>query len=79
MEEVGIHIRDIRYYASQPWGVDGGLLLGFFAHLDGKDTLHVDHNELSEAEWITRDQIALDEDPLTLTSTLMQEFRKGNR
>ncbi len=78
MEEVGIRIKDIRYYACQPWGVDGGLLLGYFAHLDGDDTLKVDHSELSEAEWITKDEIAADENPITLTSTLMQEFRKGN-
>ena len=78
MEEVGIHIKDISYFGCQPWGVDGGLLLGYFAHLDGDDTLHVDHVELSEAEWITKDDIAPDENPLTLTATLMQEFRKEN-
>ena len=78
MEEVGIHIKDICYYASQPWGVDGGLLLGFFAKLDGDDTLHVDHNELATAAWVTKEELAQDDHPITLTSTLMQKFRKGN-
>ena len=77
MEEVGIKIKDIRYYASQPWGVDGGLLLGFFAHLDGDDTLHVDHHELATAAWVGKDELTKDDNPLTLTSTLMQEFIKG--
>ena len=78
MEEVGIKIKDIRYYASQPWGVDGGLLLGFFAKLDGDDTLHVDHHELATAAWVTKEEIVEDQHPITLTSTMMQEFRKGN-
>ena len=63
---------EIENYRFLGWRTEDGRLLN-------GQTLHVDHDELAEAEWITRDQIAIDEDPLTLTSTLMQEFRKGNR
>ena len=30
MEEVGLHVKNIRYYKSQPWGYDSDLLLGYF-------------------------------------------------
>ena len=30
LEEVGLRVRNIRYYASQPWGIDGNLSLGIF-------------------------------------------------
>lgn len=29
MEEVGLQVKDLRYYGSQPWGADANLLLGF--------------------------------------------------
>ena len=35
MEEVGLRVKDIRYYGSQPWGMDSNLLMGFYARLDG--------------------------------------------
>lgn len=31
MEEVGLQVKDLRYYGSQPWGADANLLLGFLA------------------------------------------------
>lgn len=47
MEEVGLQVKDLRYYGSQPWGVDANLLLGFFARLDGPSAIHLDRQELS--------------------------------
>lgn len=31
MEEVGLKVKNIRYYKSQPWGFDSNLLMGFSA------------------------------------------------
>jgi NAD+ diphosphatase len=56
-EEVGISIRDIRYVASQPHPFPGSLMLGFTAVLDGDDTLVIDHDEMAEAGWFTRDEV----------------------
>ena len=33
MEEVGLNVKNIRYYKSQPWGVDGNVLMGFYCDL----------------------------------------------
>ena len=56
-EEVGISVRDIRYVASQPHPFPASLMLGFTAVLDGDDTLVIDHTEIAEAGWFTRDEV----------------------
>jgi NAD+ diphosphatase len=56
-EEVGIRVRDVRYVASQPHPFPASLMLGFTAELDGDDTLLIDHQEIAEAGWFTRDEV----------------------
>ena len=52
MEEVGLKVKNITYYKSQPWGTDSNLLLGFFsASWTGSDRITMDEDELSTAEW----------------------------
>jgi NAD+ diphosphatase len=50
MEEVGLKVRDLRYYKSQPWGIDGNILMGFFCRLDGSRQIHLDRTELAMAD-----------------------------
>ncbi len=52
MEEVGLHVKNIRYYKSQPWGYDSDLLLGYFCELAEEHKIELDETELSLAEWI---------------------------
>lgn len=59
MEEAGIHVRNIRYYKSQPWGVALDLLAGFYCEVDGDDTITMDPGELKYAEWVRREDIVL--------------------
>jgi NAD+ diphosphatase len=56
-EEVGLAVTDVRYAASQPWPFPSSLMLGFVAQVSGDPTLRVDHSELSDAGWFSRDQI----------------------
>lgn len=76
MEEVGLKIKDIEYFKSQPWGVDSTLLLGFFAKLDGDDHIEVDHQELEKAMWVSAKDIDPNDNPTTLTATMIEHFRK---
>ena len=77
MEEVGLKVKNIRYYKSQPWGVDSNLLLGFFADLDGNDSIRMDEEELSEAEWFERGTMPAHDDGISLTREMMGVFEKG--
>ncbi|MBV9577488.1 MAG: NAD(+) diphosphatase [Chloroflexi bacterium] len=52
-EEVGLEIRDIRYFGSQPWPFPHQLMIGFTAHYaSGEIRLQAD--ELVEANWYSR-------------------------
>jgi len=81
MEEVGLHVRDIRYYRSQPWGFTDSLLAGFFAEVDGSNEVHLNTDgldELGEATWFTRDRMPAATDTLSLTAEMMERFRTGD-
>jgi NAD+ diphosphatase len=77
MEEVGLKVKNIRYYKSQPWAFSGSLLSGFFADLDGDDTVRVDEKELSEGKWFRRSEIPTDGNTMSLTWTMVEAFRSG--
>jgi len=77
MEEVGLKVKNIRYYKSQPWGVDGNVLMGFYCDLEGDSTVHLDEAELSMAQWFPRDQIPAQDDGISLTREMIRTFQEG--
>lgn len=78
MEEVGLCVKNLRYYKSQPWGKDGGVLMGFYCDLDGSDEIHLDENELSLAQWHERDALPAHDDGISLTREMIRVFEEGN-
>lgn len=78
MEEVGIKVKNIRYYKSQPWAFSGSLLMGFFCDLDGSDKITLDTSELAEAGWFSREEIPLEDDHISLTREMIMQFKRGN-
>ncbi|RMD88628.1 MAG: NAD(+) diphosphatase [Alphaproteobacteria bacterium] len=56
-EEAGIEVRDIRYAGSQPWPFPANLMLGFLA-TPRSFALRLDRNELEDARWVRRDEVA---------------------
>jgi NAD+ diphosphatase len=77
MEEVGLRVKNLRYYKSQPWGVDGNILMGFFCDVDGSDEIHIDENELSMADWYHRDALPAHDDGISLTREMVRVFEEG--
>ena len=77
MEEVGVKVKNIRYFTSQPWGVDSDLLLGYFAELDGSDHIHIDQEELSFGNWFHRDEIDIEPNGISMTNHMIQAFRNN--
>lgn len=77
MEEVGLKIKNIRPYVDQPWGFSSSLMIGFFADLDGDDTVHIQEEELKEAKWFTRDTMPVNDSPIDITHHMMEMFRQG--
>lgn len=77
MEEVGIRVTNLTFYKSQPWCFTDTLLFGFFCDLDGSDALSVDHDELSTAAWLTRDELPEDTEKASLTMEMITRFKNG--
>ncbi|MDY0188381.1 MAG: NAD(+) diphosphatase [Syntrophus sp. (in: bacteria)] len=49
-EEVGIKVRDVRYFGSQPWPFPDSLMIGFTATYAGGE-LRIDPTEIADAGW----------------------------
>ena len=77
MEEVGLKVKNIRYYKSQPWGFDQNLLLGYFCELDGERDIVLDTGELATAEWVHYSDVPEDPEGLSLTREMMSVFQKN--
>lgn len=75
MEEVGLRVRNITYYKSQPWPFSGSLLAGFFAEGEGDDPIVMDAAELCEAEFVQRDKITVPFEGRALTNEMICFFR----
>ena len=78
MEEVGLKVKNIRYYKSQPWSFSETVLMGFFVDLDGDDeTITLDTEELATAEWFTREKAKPQPLNISLTSEMIWQFKNG--
>jgi NAD+ diphosphatase len=60
LEETGIEVDEIVYHSSQPWPFPASLMLGFTAHALSTHVLRKDQ-ELEDARWFTRAQLAAGE------------------
>lgn len=55
-EEVGLEIRNLRYFGNQPWPFPSGLMVGFIAdYAEGE--IHIQEEELSSAAFYTRQDL----------------------
>lgn len=77
MEEVGLRVKNIRYYKSQPWGVAADILVGFYCDVDGSSAIRRDDQELKYAEWVHRSAIRLQPTDDSLTNDMMKAFIAG--
>ena len=58
MEEVGLPVKNIRFYKSQPWSFSSSLLSGFYCDLDTDDeTVTLQEDELGEGTWFDRENL----------------------
>ena len=57
-EEVGLPLTSLRYAGSQSWPFPGWLMLGFHGTAEPERPLRLDPEEIDEAHWFTRDDVA---------------------
>lgn len=78
MEEAGIELDRVEYFASQPWPFPHGIMIGFRAHhLRGEITL--DDGELAEADWYDIDSLPQIPAKLSIARALIDDWatRRG--
>jgi NAD+ diphosphatase len=76
-EEVGLKVKNLKFYKSQPWPFTDTILAGFYAELDGDDTITLQEDELALGVWVNREDIPEDELKISLTGEMMDAFRNG--
>ena len=78
-EEVGLSVRNVRYWGDQPWPFTATQLMGFFCEVDGTEDITVDTGELKMATWMTRDEIPMPRrDTSSLTNAMIEAFVSGD-
>lgn len=55
-EEVGIKVKNIKYFNSQPWPFPASLMLGFFAEAIN-DQMTIDYDEIENAHWFSINEL----------------------
>ena len=55
-EEVGIRVKNIRYFASQPWPFPHSLMIAFHADYESGD-INIDPTEIEAADWFSADKL----------------------
>jgi NAD+ diphosphatase len=75
-EEVGIKIKNIKYYGSQPWPYPNSMMIGFIAeYLDGE--IKVDGEEIIHADWFSKEEIpGMYKKSISIGSELIEWFLK---
>jgi NAD+ diphosphatase len=49
-EEVGIKVKNVQYFGSQPWPLSNSIMIGFFCEWK-EGEIQIDPNEIGEASW----------------------------
>lgn len=77
LEEVGLRVKNLRFYKSQPWVLTDSLLMGFYCEVEGKTEPVLQDGELAEAQWFHRGALPNDHSGISLTGEMIQRFRAG--
>ena len=74
LEEVGIHIKNLSYYGSQPWPFQDSLMIAFKADYASGDIV-IDREEIEEAGWYRYDNLpGRPSTPASISSKLLDDY-----
>ena len=72
-EEVGIQVKNIRYFGSQPWPFPNSLMIGFIAeHAAGE--IQIDNHEIKDAGWFHRDDMPNIPSKISISRQLIDSY-----
>lgn len=75
-EEVGIEVKNICYFGSQPWPFPNSLMVAFTAeYVRGEIVL--EEEELVDAQWFKADDLPLYPPPMSIAHYLIEDFKQA--
>ncbi|HEY0782254.1 MAG TPA: NAD(+) diphosphatase [Thermoanaerobaculia bacterium] len=77
-EEVGVTLRNVRYFGSQPWPFPHSLMVGFTADYAGGE-LRLDPAEIEDARWFTVDDLPRLPTRQSIARALIDSFLEGRK
>lgn len=77
MEEVGITVKNIRYFGSQSWPFPNSMMLGFTAEYESGEVIP-DGEELDKAGWFGADELPEIPPFGSISRKLIENFKKNN-
>ncbi|MDO5850944.1 MAG: NAD(+) diphosphatase [Methanobacteriaceae archaeon] len=72
-EEVGINVKNIKYFGSQSWPFPNSLMLGFTSEYDSGE-ISVDGKEIDDARWFSKSEIEKPKSDISISSELIKDF-----
>ncbi|HET9733059.1 MAG TPA: NAD(+) diphosphatase [Acidimicrobiales bacterium] len=72
-EEVGVSLRQPRYFASQPWPFPHSLMIGFHAEWESGD-IAIDGAEIADAGWFRADSLPSIPGPMSIARRLIDDW-----
>jgi len=72
-EEVGVCIKNLQYFGSQPWPFPSNLMIGFMAEYDQGDMI-LDPTEIEDAQWFSVDALPPLPSPISLARRMIDKF-----
>ena len=72
-EEVGIKIKNIKYYGNQTWAFPNSLMIGFFAEYESGE-INVDGIEILDAAWFKKDNLPNLPKKMTIARKMIDSF-----
>jgi NAD+ diphosphatase len=73
MEEVGLEVKDLEYFGSQPWPYPNSLMVGFTAKYAGGE-IKVDGEEIVDAKWFDATEVSTFPSKISIASELVDWF-----
>ena len=76
-EEVGIRVKNLRYFGSQSWPFPHSLMLGFFAEYESGE-IHIQEEEIEDAQWFSIDALPPLSHESSIARMIIEEWRKNH-
>jgi NAD+ diphosphatase len=75
-EEVGVEVKNIRYFGSEPWPFPDSLMIGFVADHTGGE-IAIDNKEIEDAGWFGCDTLPPLPSPMSISRALIEAWRRN--